>query len=139
EELTAAMLGEVPKGHLVGLVSRKGSHNSHVAILARAMGIPTIVGALDLPYKQLDGRELVVDGYNGIVYSDPGAELRKRYNAIYQEEQQLVKGLEALKDLPCESLDHHRVPLWVNTGLMADVFRSLERGAEGVGLYRTEV
>lgn len=139
EELTASMLGEVPKGHLVGLVSRKGSHNSHVAILARAMGIPTIVGALELPYKQLDGRELVVDGYNGIVYSDPGKELRKRYNAIYQEEQQLVKGLEALRDLPCESLDHHRVPLWVNTGLMADVFRSLERGAEGVGLYRTEV
>lgn len=139
EELTAAMLGEVPREHLVGLVSRKGSHNSHVAILARAMGIPTIVGAVDLPYKQMDGRELVVDGYNGIVYSDPGIELRKRYNAIYQEEQQLVKGLEALKDLPCESLDHHRVPLWVNTGLMADVFRSLERGAEGVGLYRTEV
>lgn len=139
EELTAAMLGEVPKGHLAGLVSRKGSHNSHVAILARAMGVPTIVGAVDLPYKQMDGRELVVDGYNGIVYSDPGAELRKRYNAIYQEEEQLVKGLDALKDLPCESLDHHRVPLWVNTGLMADVFRSLERGAEGVGLYRTEV
>lgn len=139
EELTAALLGEVPKGHLVGLVSRRGSHNSHVAILARAMGIPTIVGAQELPYKQLDGRELVVDGYNGIVYSDPGEELRKRYNAIYQEEEQLVKGLEALKDLPCESLDHHRVPLWVNTGLMADVFRSLERGAEGVGLYRTEV
>jgi phosphotransferase system enzyme I (PtsP) len=139
EELTAAMLGEVPKGHLSGLVSRRGSHNSHVAILARAMGIPTIMGAVDLPYKQLDGRELVVDGYNGLVYSDPGIELRKRYQAIYQEEQQLVKGLEALKDLPCESLDHHRVPLWVNTGLMADVFRSLERGAEGVGLYRTEV
>ncbi|MGQ9427170.1 phosphoenolpyruvate--protein phosphotransferase [Gilvimarinus sp. F26214L] len=139
EELTAGMLGEVPKGQLAGLVSRKGSHNSHVAILARAMGVPTVVAALDLPYKQLDSRELVVDGYNGIVYSDPGPELRKRYEAIYEEEQQLVKGLEALKDLPCESLDHHRVPLWVNTGLMADVFRSLERGAEGVGLYRTEV
>lgn len=139
EELTAAMLGEVPKGHLVGLVARKGSHNSHVSILARAMGIPTVVGAQELPYKQMDGRELVVDGYNGIVYSDPGPELRKRYQAIYEEEQELVRGLEALKDLPCESLDHHRVALWVNTGLMVDVIRSLERGAEGVGLYRTEV
>lgn len=139
EEITAAMLGEVPKGHLVGLVSRRGSHNSHVAILARAMGIPTVMGAQELPYKQMDGRELVVDGYNGIVYSDPSPELRKRYQAIYEEEQQLVRGLEALKDLPCESLDHHRVALWVNTGLMVDVVRSLERGAEGVGLYRTEV
>lgn len=139
DELTAAMLGEVPKDHLVGLVSVKGSRNSHVAILARAMGIPTIMGAVDLPYKEIDQRELVIDGYNGAVYSDPSDELRKRFNAIYEEEQQLVKGLEALKDLPCESLDHHRVPLWVNTGLMADVVRSLERGAEGVGLFRTEV
>lgn len=139
EEITASMLGEVPKDQLAGLVSRKGSHNSHVAILARAMGIPTVVGAQDLPYKQLDGRELVVDGYNGIVYSDPGPELRKRYQAIYEEEQQLVRGLEALKDLPCESLDKRRIALWVNTGLMVDVVRSLERGAEGVGLYRTEV
>ncbi len=139
EEITASMLGEVPEEQLAGLVSVKGSHNSHVAILARAMGIPTIVGAVDLPYTQMEGRDLVVDGYNGIVYSDPSEELRKRYAAIYEEEQELVKGLEALKELPCESLDHHRVPLWVNTGLMADVVRSLERGAEGVGLFRTEV
>jgi phosphotransferase system enzyme I (PtsP) len=139
EEITASMLGEVPENQLAALVSVKGSHNSHVAILARAMGIPTIVGAIDLPYKQLEGRELVVDGYNGIVYSDPSDELRKRFAEIFEEEQELVKGLEALKDLPCESIDHHRVPLWVNTGLMADVMRSLDRGAEGVGLFRTEV
>ncbi|GAB1260723.1 phosphoenolpyruvate--protein phosphotransferase [Aurantivibrio plasticivorans] len=139
EELTASQLGEVPEDQLAGIVSVKGSHNSHVAILARAMGIPTIVGAVDLPYKQMEDRELVVDGYNGIVYSDPGEELRKRYKAIFKEEQQIVKGLEALRDLPCETVDHHRIPLWVNTGLMADVLRSLERGAEGVGLYRTEV
>ena len=47
--------------------------------------------------------------------------------------------MESLKELPCETLDRHRVALWVNTGLMADAILSLERGAEGVGLYRTEV
>ncbi|TQV77630.1 phosphoenolpyruvate--protein phosphotransferase [Exilibacterium tricleocarpae] len=139
EELTASMLGEVPKDKLAGLVSVQGSGNSHVAILARAMGIPTVMGAVDLPYTQLEQRELVVDGYHGRVYSDPGPELRRHYEAICLEEQELVRGLEALKELPCETQDHHRVPLWVNTGLMADVVRSLERGAEGVGLYRTEV
>lgn len=139
EELTASQLGEVPEGQLAGIVSVKGSRNSHIAIMARAMGIPTIVGAVDLPYKQIDGRELVTDGYNGVVYSDPGPELRKRYEDIYKEEKELEKDLEALNDLPCESKDQHRVTLWVNTGLMADVVRSLERGAEGVGLYRTEV
>lgn len=139
EELTASMLGEVPKNKLAGIVSVQGSGNSHVAILARAMDIPTVMGAVDLPYAQLDRRKLIVDGYNGTVFSDPGPTLRKHYKEIFEEEKALIKGLEALKDLPCQTLDHHRVPLWVNTGLMADVVRSLERGAEGVGLYRTEV
>ena len=139
EELTASMLGEIPKEKLAGLVSVLGSGNSHVAILARAMDIPTVMGAVDLPYTQMDQRAVIVDGYKGTVYSDPGPQLRKHYKAIFLEEQALVKGLEALRDLPCETLDHYRLPLWVNTGLMTDVVRSLERGAEGVGLYRTEV
>lgn len=139
EELTASMLGEIPKEKLAGLVSVLGSSNSHVAILARAMDIPTVMGAVDLPFTQMDGRPIIVDGYKGTVYCDPSAQLRKQYKAIFLEEQALVKGLEALKDLPCETKDRYRVPLHVNTGLMADVLRSLERGAEGVGLYRTEV
>ncbi len=139
EELTASMLGEVPKERLAGLVSVQGSSNSHVAILARAMDIPAVVGAADLPYVELDSRPMIVDGYHSLVFSDPSPETNKYYREIIEEERELVKGLEALKDLPCETLDHHRVPLWVNTGLMADVHRSLERGAEGVGLYRTEV
>jgi phosphotransferase system enzyme I (PtsP) len=139
EELTASMLGEIPKEKLAGLVSVQGSSNSHVAILARAMDIPTVMGAVDLPFTQMDGRPIIVDGYKGSVYCDPSAQLRKQYKAIFLEEQALVKGLEALKDLPCETKDRYRLPLHVNTGLMADVVRSLERGAEGVGLYRTEV
>jgi phosphotransferase system, enzyme I, PtsP len=139
EELTASMLGEVPKEKLAGLVSVLGSSNSHVAILARAMDIPTVMGAVDLPFKQLNGRAIIVDGYKGTVYTDPSAQLRKQFKAIFLEEQELVKGLEALKHLPCQTLDKYRIPLHVNTGLMADVLRSLERGAEGVGLYRTEV
>ncbi|WP_439134623.1 phosphoenolpyruvate--protein phosphotransferase [Pseudomaricurvus sp.] len=139
EELTASMLGEVPKDQLAGLVSVQGSSNSHVAILARAMGVPTVMGAVDLPYTQISERRVIVDGYRGMLYTDPSTTLLKHYEDICAEERELVKGLEALRDLPCETLDQHRVPLWVNTGLMADVVRSLERGAEGVGLYRTEI
>lgn len=139
EELTASMLGDVPKENLVGLVSVQGSGNSHVAILARAMGIPTVMGCLDLPFTQVEGAELILDGYNGVVHYNAPAELRSQFQTFADEEQQISKGLEALRDLPCETTDGHRIPLWVNTGLMADVVRSLERGAEGVGLYRTEV
>lgn len=139
EELTASVLGEVPQERLAGLVSLRGSSNSHVAILARSIGIPTVMGAVDLPYTKLDGREMIVDGYHGTVYSDPSAQLKSHYLEIVEEDRQLVAGLEQLKDLPCETIDNHRVAMWVNTGLMADAVFSLERGAEGVGLYRTEV
>jgi len=139
EELTPAMLGEVPPGKLRGLVSVKGSSNSHVAILARAMGIPTVMGVVDVPYAQLHGLELIVDGYRGQIFSSPNDELREQYQAIFDEEQALQKDLQVLRDEPAETLDGHRIPLWVNTGLITDAVRSLERGAEGVGLYRTEV
>ncbi|BFM13585.1 phosphoenolpyruvate--protein phosphotransferase [Simiduia litorea] len=139
EELTASMLGDVPADKLAGMISVEGSRNSHVAILARAMDIPTVMGVIDLPYTKLDQRKLIVDGYNGIVYLDPSKVLKSHYKAIFKEEQALQKDLEALKDKPCETTDGHRLNLWVNTGLMADVMRSLDRGAEGVGLYRTEV
>ena len=139
EDLTASVLGEIPQGKLAGLVSLRGSGNSHLAILARSIGIPTVMGAVDFPFTQLDGRQMIVDGYRGTVYSDPSDELLKHYHAVVEEDRLMALGLESNKDLPCETLDHHRVALWVNTGLMADAILSLERGAEGVGLYRTEV
>ncbi|MDD0973576.1 phosphoenolpyruvate--protein phosphotransferase [Pseudomonas fontis] len=139
EELTPAMLGEVPEGKLVGLVSVLGSGNSHVAILARAMGIPTVMGLVDLPYSKVDGIGMIVDGYKGEVYTNPSDVLCKQYAEVVEEERQLAQGLDALRELPCITPDGHRMPLWVNTGLLADVARAQQRGAEGVGLYRTEV
>jgi phosphotransferase system, enzyme I, PtsP len=139
EELTASSLGEIPRDKLAGLISVRGSGNSHVAILARAMGVPTVMGAVDLPYTRLEGRELVIDGYNGTVHLNPQPELKQRFQEVLDQDRALSLDLESLRDEPCETLDGHRMPLWVNTGLMADVTRSLEQGAEGVGLYRTEV
>jgi phosphotransferase system, enzyme I, PtsP len=73
------------------------------------------------------------------VYTNPSEVLRKQYADVVEEERQLSQGLDALRELPCVTLDGHRVPLLVNTGLLADVARAQQRGAEGVGLYRTEV
>jgi len=139
EELTPANLGEVPRDKLVGLISLKGSKNSHVAILARAMEIPTVVGASDIPYRQLEGLEIIIDGYQGKVFPNPSQELRVRFNEVLAEEKLMVRGFEALSELPSETMDKHRLPLLVNTGLLSDVAKSIQRGAEGVGLYRTEV
>lgn len=139
EELTASMLGEVPEDCLVGMISIRGSNSSHVAILARAMGIPTVMGAAELPYRKLDGREVILDAYRGRIYTNPSDELRHQFTELWREEQQFSREYHALTPLPSETLDGVKMPLWVNTGLMTDVVRSLDRGAEGVGLYRTEI
>jgi phosphotransferase system enzyme I (PtsP) len=139
EELSAASLGEIPREKLVGLISVRGSGSSHVAILARAMGVPTVMGAVDLPYTRLQDREVIIDGYNGIVHLNALPEIKARYQRMLDEDNALSRDLESLRDEPCITLDGWRMPLWVNTGLMADIQRSLEQGAEGVGLYRTEV
>ena len=139
EELTASVLGEIPREKLAGIISVRGSGNSHVAILARAMGVPTVMGAVDLPYTKLQDRELIIDGYNGEVHLNPSPEFRRRFEELLAEDMVLSEDLETLRNEPCETLDGKRLPLWVNTGLMVDVARSLDMGAEGVGLYRTEV
>jgi len=139
EELTASMLGIVPRDKLMGLVSVQGSSNSHVAILARSMGIPTVVGAMGMPFKKLDKQTLIVDGFRAVVIANASEALLKRYKDVCEEEKLANKGLQMLKNLPSETTDGHKLPLMVNTGLMVDIVRSLENGADGVGLFRTEV
>ena len=138
EEITATMLAEVPRERLVGVVSARGSRSSHLAILARAMGVPAVVGAGDLPVGRMEGRTLIIDGYRGRVYANPSDTVRNEYARLANEEAQLLAGLQGLRDLPAETPDGVRVPLYVNSGLIADVSQSLANGAEGIGLYRTE-
>lgn len=139
EEISTALLVEAPLEKVAGIVTVMGAANSHMAIVARALGIPTVVGVAELPVTSLDDKEMIVDAYQGRIYVEPSRVLRKRYKDIIKEERQLVAGLEAYKDLPSETPDGHRLSLYVNTGLMADVARAKERGAEGVGLYRSEI
>jgi len=139
EELTASMLGEVPRERLTGVVSMRGSANSHTAILARAMGIPAVVGVEDLPLKRLPDQQLVVDGYNGRVYVNPHEDLLARFEGLLAEDEALFEELAPLASQPAQTADGTIIPLWVNTGIAADVQRARDFGAEGVGLYRTEV
>ncbi|MBV1876259.1 MAG: phosphoenolpyruvate--protein phosphotransferase [Pseudomonadales bacterium] len=139
DELTPVMLAEVPRAKLAGLVSVKGSGSSHVAILAKAMGIPTVMGVEDLPLHLLEQKPMIVDGFDGVVITYPNKDQLKQYKRIVKEEAAFEQGLESLKGEKSETADGHTIGLWVNTGLMTDVARSLDRGAEGVGLYRTEV
>jgi len=138
EEITATMLAEVPVGKLKGVVSARGSTSSHVAILAHAMGIPAVVGISDLPVAWIDGRELIVDGYRGRIFISPNEAIRQEFSRLAREEEELAAGLESLRFEPSITPDNEHIPLYANTGLLSDITPSLNRGAEGIGLYRTE-
>ena len=139
EEITPAMLGAIPVERLGGVVSLRGSGNSHVAILARAMGVPAVMGALDLPAYELEGAEVIVDGHYGDVYTRPSPARLTENRLLLQQEQVFAEELNDLKELPGVTRDGWQVQLWVNIGLSGDITRSLDRGAEGIGLFRTEV
>ena len=139
EAISATDLAEVPPDRLVGVVSGSGSRSSHVALLANALGIPTVMGTTKLSISQLDDQELVVDGYYGQVYIAPSPEIKRAFQRLADEESQRDKALEALHHQPARTLDGHRIELLVNTGLESDISLALSAGAEGIGLYRTEV
>ena len=139
EEISATQLAEIPPAHLLGVVSARGSSTSHVAILAHALGIPAVMGIGNLPAAQLDGQQLIIDGYRGKVHVRPSATMLEEFERLVAEEAELREGLEKLGGLPAETPDGYRMPLYVNTGLLADISPSLRSGADGVGLYRTEI
>ncbi len=139
DQVSSTTLTNLAQKNLAGLISVQGSHNSHVAILARALGVPAVMGALDFPLTQMENVRLIVDGYLGKVYANPSPEMEARYLDYLVEEEQFDEELDKLKDLPPITVDGWRMTLWVNIGLTSDISRSLDRGAEGIGLFRTEV
>jgi len=138
EQISASMLAEVPVSKLKGVVSSSGSRTSHVAILARALGVPAIMGAKDLPVSRIDGQLMIADGYSGRVYVSPPPAVRLEYARLAEEEAELSSELMALRDQPATTKDGVHIPLYANTGLVSDITPSLHSGADGIGLYRTE-
>ena len=138
DEVSAMELAEVPQDRLAGIISAKGSSSSHVAILARALGVPAVMGVSDLPVAQLEGRDLVIDGYQGRIYISPRQAVIDEYQRLVNEERALSQELLGLSGLPAETLDGQHIPLYLNTGLLADMSHFGVQEAEGIGLYRTE-
>lgn len=139
QEVSASMLSEAPPDRLVGVVSIEGSMNSHANIVARALNLPAVIGATDLPLLDVDGYEIVVDGFYGEIVVNPTDATRDHFIELVDVEESFQEELEEIRDLPTETLDGKRINVWVNIGLVSEISRSLDRGAEGIGLFRTEV
>jgi phosphotransferase system enzyme I (PtsP) len=139
EELSAMQIADVPRNSLAGIVSTTGSSSSHVAILARGLGIPAVMGVGDLPVGRMDEREMIVNGYLGRVYVSPREAVKAEYQRLIDEDRALTSELEPLRHLPAETTDGYVVPLYLNTGLVTEARPLGIEEAAGVGLYRTEL
>lgn len=138
DEITASQLGELPLDKVKGLVSVRGSGTSHLSILARAMGLPAVLGVRDVKVQRLENRHLIVDGYGGQVYIDPTHNVLDEFERLSIEEAELTSELAELHGLPAQTPDGYRVTLYANTGLITDINSAADSDCEGVGLHRTE-
>ncbi|MCF2948660.1 phosphoenolpyruvate--protein phosphotransferase [Paraglaciecola aquimarina] len=139
EEVTAAMLAEFPSEKLMGIVSMRGSSNSHAAIMARAMGVPAVMGLTDVPITLLDQKDILLDGYTGDVIVSPNATIRHEFEQLILEEQLLSERIHAQDDLPAVTKDNCKLSLFVNAGLSLESENNINPDSDGVGLFRTEI
>lgn len=123
---------------LLGIVTEQGGPTSHTTILARSWGIPAVVATPGVLDAAVDGMTVALDGDTGEVVLDPAAETRSRYEAALARAREQAERDRAEALLPAETPDGVRVELAANAGSPAEVAFAMEKGAEGVGLLRSE-
>jgi phosphoenolpyruvate-protein phosphotransferase len=121
-----------------GLVTARGGATSHSAILARALGIAAVVGAGERVLALSTGVELIVDGESGRIIPAPSPERRQRTERRIEEQKALQQAAHSRRHEEARTADGHRVEVGANLGNTAHAADAVERGAEGVGLLRTE-
>lgn len=138
EEVTASMLAEIPRDRLQGVASLKGSNNSHAAIMARALGIPAVMGVPDLPLHLIEGEKIIIDGYSGHLLVSPPNDVIREHQKLVDEERQLAQELLTDTHLPAQTLDGESLSLMLNVGLGTEFEYAQASANDGIGLFRTE-
>jgi len=124
--------------NVLAYVIAEGSTTSHVAILARSLGVPAVVGLGPDVARLADGELLAVDGDRGEVILEPDAETVTRFSELARHASKVAAKLSHLKDEPALTPDGHTVKMMANIELPVEVEKALDCGAEGIGLLRTE-
>ncbi|GLS82497.1 phosphoenolpyruvate--protein phosphotransferase [Paraferrimonas haliotis] len=139
KEASATLLAEIPQSSIAGIIIQGGGANSHVAILARAMKIPAVMG-VEININDVDqGQQLIVNGFRGQVVLCPSVVLIDEYRRlIAQIEQRETQFTEEMAK-PCCSFDGQRVGLFVNAGLSGALADVASPSVGGIGLYRSEI
>ena len=136
DDLAPSETIQLDREKVLAFVTRKGSTNSHTAILARTMNIPALV--LTPVEEKIDGKEAIVDGFTGTVILEPDEDVRKEYEEKQRQEAYRRELLEQLKGKPAITEDGREIKLYANIGGVKDVAAVLQNDAAGIGLFRSE-
>ena len=139
ENLTAADILLFSRHGVRGCILDFGGPTSHVTIMARALGVPAVVGLHSIAAEVEAGSELILDGYAGRVILQPTAETLARYRAKQARSERLEAERASVVALPAQTTDGHTVSLQANVEFPEELPLLQEHGAEGVGLFRTEI
>lgn len=137
-DLTPSETVGLPKNLVLGFATDRGSTTSHVALLARALGIPAVVGLGDVSSRVEAGDVVLLDGTNGAVTISPDEPTRQEFARLVAREKELLQILDEDKSLPGTMKDGHKVRLMANVHPGVPMSNLRTFGAEGIGLYRSE-
>lgn len=138
DTLTPSETAQLDKDKILAFVTRQGSSNSHTAILARTMNIPSIVQA-DIPLdSSLTGQTMAVDGYNGVCYLTPTPAVLQKMKEQMQKNLQHRQRLQSMRGLPSITATGNPIRLYANISTPQDLSSVLQNDAEGIGLFRSE-
>src|SRR6476469_2928434 len=134
-----AALLDYDRKRLRGLVLEEGTANSHVSIVARALGIPAVGEVPNAPGIADHGDAIIVDGTSGSIYVRPSAEIESAYAERVRFRARRQAQYAALRDKPCVTKDGQHIELMINAGLVVDLPHIDDTGSAGIGLFRTEL
>jgi len=138
EEITPADTALMDPRRVGGFAAEFGGANGHTAIMARALGLPAVLGIPELLDRALAETPVIVDGTEGIVILDPACETLRAYKLRQQEAARERRHLNRLRRLPATTRDGVEIRLEANVELPVEVEQALANGAVGLGLVRTE-
>jgi phosphotransferase system enzyme I (PtsP) len=138
KEILPSEMAALDHEKILGIVTEAGEKNSHAVIMAKALGIPALVGVRGAVRAVAPDEEVILDANSGCLYVHPPARVVEEYRRLEEDRSRELNRLEEFRNLPAETSDGVRINLRANIGLVSDVAVALRNGAEGVGLYRTE-
>jgi phosphotransferase system enzyme I (PtsI) len=136
--ITPSDTATMNRNYVLGLATDLGSRTSHTAIMARSLGIPAVVGLHDASEKLETARQVLLDGYNGLLILDPTAETLWHYGELEHKRSLVAEQLTGLRETKSMTRDGRHIVLSANIELPDEVEAAPRNGAEGIGLYRTE-